>query len=317
MKSEEFTGKHNPLKVAMGLSLLTTVIMLVGKLSAYFITHSAAIFSDAAESIFHVAATGLAALSLWYASIPADRGHPYGHGKISFFSAGFEGALILVAALGVIYTGIREFIVGPELSDLGWGLGIISFLTLVNLALGLFLIHTGKKFNSLIVEANGRHVLTDMWTSAGVVIGVALVMVTDLHWLDPIVAILMGLNILRTAIQLILQSFHGLMDVADQGITEQLRSCMQRAVDDNMILGFHQLRHRQVSDEIWVEVHLLFPGQMTMSQAHRKVSVVEGLIAALFPKEIVHVTSHLEPVDHERAHPGGHPNLQDPLEHKS
>lgn len=298
----------------MKLSLLVTIIMLVGKVSAWLITGSTAIFSDAAESVVHVAATVLAAASLWYAVLPADSAHLYGHGKISYFSAGFEGALILVAALGVVSAGIIDLIRGPHVHDLGYGLLIIAFLTLINAALGFYLIHIGRKHTSIIVEANGRHVLTDMWTSAGVLVGVGLVMATGIVWLDPLVAILVGLNILVTAIRLIGEAFRGLMDVAEPALTKKIRNCLAEACQKGMILSFHQLRHRRVSDEIWIEVHLLMPGQMTMAQAHTKVNMVEGMVAGIFPDHLVHLTTHLEPVEHERAHPGGHQRSADPLQ---
>ena len=149
--------------------------MLAGKWTAYAITGSTAILADAAESIVHLAATSFAALSLWYSTRPADADHPYGHGKIAFFSAGFEGALILVASLAILWTAILSFVTGPQLANLGVGVVITAALGLINLGLGLLLIHVGKKHNALVLIANGQHVLSDMWTSLGVAGGVLLV----------------------------------------------------------------------------------------------------------------------------------------------
>jgi len=179
-------------KIAMTSSLVVAVFMLVGKCTAYSITGSAAILSDAAESVIHIIATSLAGFSLWYSMRPADANHPYGHGKIAYFSAGFEGALILVASFAVIGVGIDGLIRGVELRRLDVGLGITAALALVNLGLGFFLVRTGKKTNQLILIANGKHVLTDMWTSAGVVLGVGLVYLTGITWLDPLMAVIVA-----------------------------------------------------------------------------------------------------------------------------
>lgn len=153
-------------KIAMTSSLLVAVLMLVGKSGAYYLTGSVAIMSDAVESVIHIIATSVAAFGLWYSMRPADANHPYGHGKIVYFSAGFEGALILVAGVGVIGVGIEGLIAGVELRQLDIGLAITAALALVNLGLGMFLIYAGKKAKQLVLIANGTHVLTDMWTSA-------------------------------------------------------------------------------------------------------------------------------------------------------
>jgi cation diffusion facilitator family transporter len=299
--------------LAMRASLLVAVLMLVGKLTAYLITGSTAILSDAAESVVHILATAIAAMSLWYARQPADRQHPYGHGKIAHFSAGFEGALILTAALYIVFEGVQALIVGPELRSLDVGLAITAALALINLALGLTLVHVGRTHNLLVLVANGQHVLTDMWTSIAVVIGVGIVWFTGILWLDPAIAIAAGLNIMWTAIGLIRRALAGLFDAADPESTRRILECLDRAKAEGLIADYHQLRHRAADALRWVEVHMLVDGAMSIDEAHRRVTQVEESINALFPGT-VHLTTHIEPAAHDQHHPGGHPELPDPLD---
>lgn len=294
--------KNDPRRAAMAASLLVSLLMLGGKLTAYFVTGSAAIFSDAVESVVHLFATGFAGFSLWYALRPADEGHPYGHGKIAYFSAGFEGGLILVAALGILYSAVMDLIEGPALRQLDVGLWIIAGLTLVNLALGLMLVHVGRKHNSLVLISNGRHVLTDMWTSLGVLVGVGLVWLTDVRWLDPVVAIAVALNILWTAVGLMRRAVRGLMEGVEAGDTQRILDELERAVDRGDIAGFHQVRHRHVNDQRWIEYHLLFHGDLPLTEAHARSHAVDAAVARQFPEEEVFVTAHLEPEAHDEAH---------------
>ena len=297
----------------MGISLAVALLMLVGKVGAAVLTGSAAILSDAIESVIHLIATSFVAFSLWYAATPPDETHPYGHGKIAYFAAGFEGALILIAALAIIYTSVQALFAGPELEQLSLGLIVIASLSVVNLGLGLYLIRTGRNHNSLVLVSNGKHVMTDMWTSVGVVLGVALVWLTDLMWLDPAIAIAVALNILWTAVSLLRQSAEGLMERADQQETHEILDTLDRAVDNDVIEAYHQVRHRRINDEVWVECHLLFPESLRLTEAHERSHVVEAAIENVFPDDDVHVTAHLEPAAHEEAHPEDHVEPTDPF----
>ena len=283
---------------AMRASLAVAVVMLVGKIWAYVLTGSTAILSDALESVIHLAATAVAGFSLWYARQPADRKHPYGHGKIAYFSSGAEGALIMVAGLAIAWEAVGALIAGPELSNLGAGLLITGVLGAVNLVLGLYLIRTGKRTNALVLVANGHHVLTDMWTSLGVLVGVALVLVTDIEWLDPLVALAMGLNILWTSARLMRESARGLMDTADEAETARVLDLLAASGE---IDGYHHVRHRRVNDRVFLEQHLLFDDDLSLEEAHRRASTVEARQRALFPESRVQITSHLEPASHEHA----------------
>jgi len=287
--------------------------MLVGKLTAYFVSHSMAILSDAAESVVHGAATGLAAFSLRYAAAPPDERHPYGHGRIAYFSVGFEGALVLAASLAVIGSGVVGLMRAPTFRDLGLGMALSGLLAAINLVLGLSLIRIGQRRNALILVANGKHVLSDMWTTLAAIVGVGLVMLTGVSWLDPLAALLIGVWIMGSGLTLVRRSFAGLMDEVEPELSDRLRAELHGQVRQGLIADFHQLRCRRLNDEIWVDVHVLVGGDEPMVAAHGKVTQMEDSIRRLFPRDRVHVTSHIEPVDHEAAHPGGHPGARDPL----
>lgn len=295
---------------AMRASLGIAVLMLVGKGWAYALTGSTAILSDALESVVHLGATGMAAFSLWYARQPADKKHPYGHGKIAYFSSGIEGALILVAAVAIVWEASAALIEGPQLTNLGVGLAITAALGLVNLGLGLALVRTGRRTNALVLVANGHHVLTDMWTSLGVLIGVGLVWLTGLTWLDPLVALVMGLNIAWTSVRLMREAGRGLMDTADADETAHVLQVLQEAPE---IDGFHHVRHRRVNDRVFLEQHLLFADDLTLHEAHRRSCVVEARQRALFPESRVQITSHLEPLSHEHGEGVPHDAVADGL----
>ena len=210
----------------------------------------------------------------------------------------------MVAAVTIIYAAVIDLIRGPELEQLNVGLLITGGLTVVNLILGVSLVRIGKSHNSLVLVSNGQHVLTDMWTSLGVIVGLFAVWLTDILWLDPVVAILVALNILRTAGGLIKRSVSGLMEYADPEDTRAFKILLDEAVKAETILGYHQLRHRRVDNQIWVEYHLLFPDELSVYDAHARSHDVEDSMHALFGTDTVIVTAHLEPEQHDDAHEG-------------
>ncbi len=288
-------------KFAMGLSLAVGMLMLFAKLAAYFITRSAAIFSDAAESVVHIFAVAFAAYSLWLSLKPADQSHPYGHDRIGFFSAGFEGALIIVAALFIIYEAVEKWLGGLHLQNLAAGAGFVAFATIVNGALGGYLVYLGRKQHSLVLEANGKHVLTDSWTSLGVIVALLLTLWTGWLPFDPIIAILVALNILWSGAKLIRQSIGGLMDEADPAVATKLREILLRTTREHH-LQFHSLRHRNAGNKLLVECHLLFHDATPIAQAHETATLIEQEIHHAFPMNI-EVTTHLEPLEsHDEAH---------------
>ena len=287
--------------LAIRLSFIVGLLMFSGKAYAYLITGSAAILSDAAESVVHVVAVSFAFYSMWLSHQPPDQSHPYGHDKVGYFSAGFEGVMIALAALYIIFESIRKWLAGLSITHLDAGTWIVAAAALVNLALGAFLIWQGKRHRSLILVANGKHVLTDVWTSFGVVVGLVLVMVTGWLPFDPIFAILVASNILWTAGKLVRQSVGGLMDEADPAIERLVRETLDRetAARD---LTYHELRYRNSGTSVWVEVHLLFPARVPVEDAHAAATAIEEALQDVLPVASS-VLTHIEPAElHDAAH---------------
>ena len=292
------------LAFAMSLSLVVGLLMLLIKVGAYLLTGSAAILSDAAESVVHVAAVSFAFYSLKVSLRPADAGHQYGHAKVSFFSAGFEGAMIVQAALYIIFEALRKWMMGLELENLGLGTGLTVVAMVINGALGAYLISVGRRQQSIILTANGKHVLTDCWTSVGVVLGLGLTQLTGwLPW-DPIAAVVVATNIVVSGVGLIRQSVSGLMDVADPQFHSKIVELLGRETTKHKI-SYHNLRHRNLGHTYWVEVHLLFPQSTPIGEAHRVATAIENAVAgALEPQG--YVTTHLEAIeDHDHVHSAG------------
>jgi cation diffusion facilitator family transporter len=290
------------MRFAINLSLGVGLLMFFMKTGAYVLTGSAAILSDAAESVVHVAAVAFAAYSLRLSYRPADEDHLYGHSKISFFSAGFEGAMIILAALYIIYVSIQKWIGGLQLEHLGAGTALTAAAAAINGGLGGYLVWQGRRTNSLILKANGKHVLTDCWTSIAVLVGLVLVLTTGWKPFDPICGILMACNILWSGTGLMKSAFSGLMDKADPTTHARLTKILDRETDQRG-LTYHELRHRNLGDAHWVEVHLLFPDGLSLADAHRTATEIETIVeGSLEPR--AYVTTHLESAcDHADLHP--------------
>lgn len=288
-------------RMAMRWSLAVGFLMLAMKVYAYVITQSAAILSDAAESVVHVLAVSFAAYSLWLSSKPADKSHPYGHDRISFFSAGFEGAMIVMAALYIIYEAVMKWIKGLYLENIEAGTLFVFLATVINGVLGWYLVYQGKKHHSIILEANGKHVLTDSWTSFGVIVGLALTWATEWLPFDPIVAILVATNILWSGGKLMRRSIGGLMDESDPEVDQRLNKILTEEAAKYGI-QFHDVRHRNGGTKWLIEFHLLFPKDIPISLAHEQATHIELAIGKAFPME-TEITSHLEPLEgHNEVH---------------
>jgi cation diffusion facilitator family transporter len=286
---------------AMRLSLIFGFAMLAGKVGAWFLTHSSAIFSDAAESVIHVIAVGFASFSLRLSAKPASHQFLYGYERIAFFSAGFEGAMIVVAAIAILFESIREWLAGLQLERLSSGVALILAAGILNAGLGYYLIRTGRRTNSLILEANGKHVLTDSWTSFGVVAGLALVLAT--HWkpFDPLVAIVVAVNILWSGGRLVWRSAVGLLDYSDPETGRRIRERLD-AICAELDVQYHGVRFRTTGYRQIIEVHLLFPRLTSVSDAHALATTIEERLPAELgmPAEII---THLESLeDHAQVH---------------
>lgn len=287
---------------AMRLSLLASFLLLALKLGAYALTGSAAILGDAAESVVHLAAVFFASFSLWLSQRPPDANHPYGHSKVAFLSAGVEGAVILAAAVFIAVESVRRWAGGQMVTQAGLGMGLTTVGIAVNLALGLALLRTGRRHNLLILRANGRHVLTDAWTSFGALAGLALTLLTGQPWWDPLFGLLIAGNILVSGYGLVRESVTGLMDEADPHLARELEAALARETAARG-LSFHALRHRNAGDLHHVDVHLLFPDDILLRDAHRLATEIERAVAAAVGARL-QITTHLETAgDHDHIHP--------------
>lgn len=286
---------------AMRLSLIVGLAMLIGKTTVYLTTHSAAIFSDAAESVVHVIAVGFASFSLRLSTRTASPHFLYGYERITFFSAGFEGAMIVVAAIAILYESVQKWTRGLQLEHLGVGALLILVAGIVNAGLGYYLLRTGRRTKSLILEADGKHVLTDSWTSFGVVGGLGLVLLT--HWkpFDPLVALAVAANILWAGGRLVWRSAVGLMDYSDPIAGRKIRDQLD-AICSELAIQYHGVRFRTTGYRQIIEVHLLFPRLTSVSEAHRLATNVEERLSAELgmPAEVM---THLECLeDHAEVH---------------
>jgi cation diffusion facilitator family transporter len=293
------------MRFAMRLSLAFGFLMLGGKTAAYLITGSTAILSDASESVVHLVAVVFAWFSLWLSLRPANQRYLYGFERITFFSAGFEGAMIVLAALFIIGVTIRRCLTGFELVHVGVGTLFTMATALLNAGLGWYLVRTGKRTRSLILEADGKHVLTDSWTSAGVVAGLGLVMWTGWRPWDAVCAFAVALNILWSGGHLIWRSAIGLLDTADPRTGNLLRERLD-ALCGELGIQYHGVRFRSTGQRLLVEVHLLFAGSETVAEAHRLATLLEERLPDLLgqPTEVI---THLEAQDdHEAVHRAVH-----------
>jgi cation diffusion facilitator family transporter len=286
-------------KRVMNFSLVASLVLLGVKVSGAVMTGSSAIYSDAAESVVHFLAVAFACWALRLSIKPADETHHFGHDKVSFLSAGFEGAMISAAAMLIFYEAARQFLFGVEIRNLGFGLAVTSLAAGVNLILGFALVAVGKKSESPLVRANGMHVLTDVWSSVAVLIGLGLYHVTEWVWWDPVVAILVACNILRVGIRLIRESLGGLLDEADPLIESRVRELLDREVA-SMGLSYHNFRHRHSGRTHWVEFHLVFDDHLSVGEAHDQATRLEAMVADLLSPD-GRVISHLEPRSCEHA----------------
>lgn len=249
------------------ISLVVGTLLLGFKCLAYALTGSAAILSDALESIVNVVAALFAIGGIVFAGRPADRSHPYGHGKIEYFSAAFEGGLITFAAILIVYEAVGALVRGPQLEEGGVGIAITAGAGVANALLGWYLVRTGRRYNSLTLVADGKHVLSDFWTSAGVVLGLVLVMVTGIGLFDPLVAGAVGVNLGLTGWRLVRQAAGGLLDEEDTDLLNDVVAAMNDHAAPG-IIHLHHLRAIRAGRFTHLDAHLVVPEFWTVEQAH-------------------------------------------------
>jgi cation diffusion facilitator family transporter len=280
------------------LSIAAAVITIALKLTAFLLTDSVGLFSDAAESVINLIAALAAFWALTVAVRPPDEEHAYGHTKAEYFSSGLEGGLILVAAGAIAMTAVERFLHPQPLENVGIGVGVSVVASAINGGVALTLMRAGQRLRSITLRADGYHLLTDVWTSAGVVVGVVLVQFTGLLWLDPMVALLVALNIAWTSFRLIRETAHGLLDTAlpadDQRIIRDVLAQYEREG-----IHFHALRTRVSGQRRFVSMHVLVPGIWTIHDGHELCERIEHDIRSRLPK--ITVFTHLEPVEDPRS----------------
>jgi cation diffusion facilitator family transporter len=259
------------------VSLLAGIAIFAGKVAAWAMTGSTAVLSDAMESVVNVVAAALLVYSLFVSSRPADRDHPYGHGKVEFFSAGVEGALIAGAAAIILVQSVLDLIRGPELHGFDRGVLMLSTLALANGALGVWLIRLGRRSHSLALEADGRHLLTDVITSVGVVLGLVAVWITGWTWLDPVVALVVAVHILGTGWLLIRRAVGGLMDEADSEILHRIVDGIEVARPP-WCIDVHGLRCWRSGALQHVDLHVAVPRYLTVEAVHNHGDALEQVI---------------------------------------
>lgn len=279
------------------LSIGAAVATIALKFGAYFLTGSVGLLSDAIESLVNLAGAIVALVMLTIAARPADDEHVYGHSKAEYFASVTEGILILGAAIGIISTAVQRLLYPKAIEQLGLGLFVSIAASLINLVVARILLKAGKERQSISLEADARHLMTDVWTSVGVIGGVAIAGFTGLNLLDPIVAILVALNIIWTGMQLVRRSVSGLMD-------EALPESEQKLIRDVMTkyrekgVNFHALRTRQAAARRFMSVHVLVPGEWTVHDAHHIAEDFEKDIHAALGGMLT-VLTHLEPLEDE------------------
>ncbi len=279
--------------IAISISFTVGVSLMLVKFYVYRITHSSAILSDALESIINVVASAFAFSSIVFASKPPDECHPYGHGKIEYFSAGFEGALIILAALAIFKTGWSHILHPRQLPNLEKGLFILLGTSLINLILGVGLIRTGNQTSSLILIADGKHVMTDVYTSGGMLLGLFLAKISGWYWLDGMIACVAGLNILVSGTGIVRQSFNGLMNTSDPELLDEISGLLSKYRKKTWI-DIHELRAWRAGNLIHIDFHLILPRDYSLEEAHREGKELEHLIKENF-KGAANVLIHMDP----------------------
>ncbi|MBN2470533.1 MAG: cation transporter [Anaerolineae bacterium] len=285
---------RSKLKRYAWLSIGAAILTIGLKGAAYWLTGSVGLLSDALESIVNLVAAVLALAALTLAARPPDEDHEYGHDKAEYFSSGTEGALILVAAASIIYTSVERLLNPQPIEQVGIGLVVSVAASLVNLVVARVLLRAGRAYESITLEADAHHLMTDVWTSVGVVIGVALVGITGLTWLDPLIALLVALNIVREGTKLVRRSVMGLMDAAlppaelvqIQGVLDRFRAYG---------IEIHALRTRQAGSRRFITMHVLVPGDWTVQRGHDLLECLEAELGRTLPNLLI--TAHLEPLE--------------------
>jgi cation diffusion facilitator family transporter len=277
------------------ISILAALATIGLKGGAYAITGSVGLLSDALESLVNLAAAIVALLALSAAARPEDEEHRYGHSKAEYFSSAFEGALILLAAAGIIYTSVGRLVAPRPIEQVALGVGISVTASLINLFVARILFRAGRRYHSITLEADAHHLMSDVWTSAGVIVGVSAAAMTGWQRLDPLIAILVALNIIRTGASILRRSLMGLLDTAlPDDLQRKITEILARHAKKEGV-RFHALRTRQAGAWRFVDFHVLVPGDWSVQRGHDLLEAIEEEVRAAVPN--TSVFTHLEPIE--------------------
>jgi cation diffusion facilitator family transporter len=290
----ETTQRQQRLLRMIYLAIAAALVTIALKGAAWLITGSVGLLADAAESLVNLAAAFVALIVIRWAGQPADEDHAYGHDKADYLSAGAEGTMIIVAAIVIGVSAVERLINPVALDSVGIGLAVTGVATVINLFVARLLIKVGRAETSLTLQADGRHLMTDVFTSVGVILGVALVAITGIERLDPIIALIVAVNIVATGVVLVRSALSGLLDKAlEPSEIEEIESIL----DEYRKLGisFHALRTRRAAHRAFISLHVLVPGDWSVQQGHDTAENIESDLRGLF--ETTTVFTHLEPLE--------------------
>ncbi|NUO19185.1 cation transporter [bacterium] len=276
------------------LSVAAAIATIALKTSAYFLTGSVGILSDALESLVNLAGAVIALVMLSIAAKPPDEDHEFGHGKAEYFASGAEGAMIIFAAGSIAVAAVNRLLNPQPLEQVGLGLAVTLAATLINLLVAIVIRRAGKEYHSVTLDANARHLMTDVWTSAGVIAAVGIVALSKLQFLDPVIALVVAANIIREGIHIVRSSVLGLMDTAIPAEEHaRIVSVLQSYEEDEVT--YHALRTRQAGRRRFVSVHILVPGDWTVHQGHEMLEQIENKLIQAVPN--ITVLTHLESLE--------------------
>lgn len=293
-------------KKALRISLMVSVLSLTLKASGFVFTRSTTAMSDALESVIHILAVAFVYYGFLLSTKPADDKHLYGHERVEFLSVGIEGAVIILAGLTIIYESVTHYIYGHALRHIGWGIVLLSGAGLLNFLLGRYLVKVGKREQNMMVISNGKHTLTDVWTSIGAVATLIIIRFTGWIILDALVGFLLALYIMYEGFKLLRYSIDGLMDRKNPAADRAIRKTLQQPLPGSMT-SFHHLRHRTTGNTTWIELHATFRQGIDLKTAHDDATLLERELINAVKGDVI-VTIHLEP---EGSHREAHESLED------
>jgi cation diffusion facilitator family transporter len=276
------------------LSFIISTLICAVKFVAWFVTGSLVILSDALESIINVVAAAFAWYSIYLSNKPRDREHPYGHGKIEFFSIGFEGAMILIAGFGILIQAVLFFFNPPELHALTAGIWLTLAGGVANFLLGFFLVRKGKVNNSLTLQGNGKHILSDSYSSLGVLVAIVLIMLTGYKWIDPIASAVAAAIIIYTGFKLMSKSVRGLMDEVDMKVVDELVAILKEQRQPNWI-DMHNLRVQRYGNYYHVDCHVTMPYFFSLDEVHEEITKLDKVLNSNFQKGSIEFFIHTDP----------------------